>query len=239
MAIKSKQQTKSIDNILGLKYTEFIHVEPKRYKFQNEKFIESGSEHFPESFYACKYPVTQELYYKVMGHNSSRFKGKYRPVENVSWYDAQEFIKKLNTRDQEETYFKGEYKLPHEHMWEYCARNQSWDSLNNESSDESHFSGSQILSEVGWYDKNSNRMTQPVGMKQPNELGLFDMSGNVWEWMLNDYDTLSIDLKNKESSRGLRGGCWYNGDYFSRVRYRDWNDAAGQSISFGFRLFRY
>lgn len=139
-----------------------------------------------------KYPVTQEQWKTVMGNNPSHFKGDNLPVENVSWKDAQEFIAALNTLTGEE------YRLPTEHEWLVCA-----------TIDGTLYSGSNTLGEVGWYDENSIGKTHPVGLKKPNSLGIYDMSGNVWEWVEDLYNTVKIN-------RVIRGGSSFSGAVFCR-----------------------
>ena len=159
------------------------------------------------SFYIGKFPVTQELWEIVVGKNPSSFKGSRRPVEQVSWDDAQGFIKKLNALT------KRQYRLPTEAEWEYAARGGAL-------SEGYQFAGSDKLKQVGWYDENSNSETHDVGQKYPNELGLYDMSGNVFEWC-NDWcgenyyklchnKGLQENPQGAESaySRVFRGGGW-------------------------------
>lgn len=121
-------------------------------------------------YYIGETEVTQELWSAVMGNNPSNFKGNMqRPVECVSWDDSQAFITKLNELTGET------FCLPTEAQWEYAARggNLSKDFL---------YSGGNNIEEVAWYKDNSNKRTHPVKTKRPNELGIYDMSGNVWEW---------------------------------------------------------
>ena len=120
-------------------------------------------------FFMSKYLVTQELWESVMGDNPSSFKGTDRPVEKVSWNDAQVFVEKLNVQTGKQ------YRLPTEAEWEYAARGgkRSMGFL---------YAGSDKLKEVGWYDANSGNETHPVGQLLGNELGIYDLSGNVWEW---------------------------------------------------------
>ncbi|MCB0839229.1 MAG: formylglycine-generating enzyme family protein [Bacteroidetes bacterium] len=127
-----------------------------------------------DSFYLGKFPVTQALWKLVMGKNPSRFKGEANPVENVSWKDTQVFLQKLNQMTGKT------YRLPTEAEWEFAARG----GIHSEGY---LYAGSDKLKEVGWYEKNSNHQTQPVGQKLGNELGLFDMSGNVYEWCQDWY----------------------------------------------------
>ena len=152
-------------------------------------------------FYIGKYEVTQALWQAVMGNNPSEFKGNDLPVENVSWYDCQDFISKLNAITGRK------FRLPTEAEWEFAARggNKSRGYL---------YSGSNKLSDVAWYNDNSGGKTHKVGTKQPNELGIYDMSGNVWEWCHDwDYEYNSSPQVNPTgatngSYRLDRGGCW-------------------------------
>jgi formylglycine-generating enzyme required for sulfatase activity len=154
--------------------------------------------------------VTQFQWKEIMGENPSNFKGVNLPVEQVSWNDCLEFIKKLN--DLDDGYF---YRLPKELEWEYCAK--SCDSQN--------------LDQIAWYAKNSSAKTQDVAMKAPNELGLYDMLGNVWEWC--------EDLYSKEGSyRVFRGGGWAFDAQYLRSAYRCGSGPAGRGTGVGFRLVR-
>ena len=153
------------------------------------------------SYYICKYEVTQALWRAVMGSNPSNFKGNNLPVENVSWYDCQTFIKRLNS------YTGRNFRLPTEAEWEFAARGGNY-------SRHYKYSGSNYISDVGWYDDNSGNRTHPVGTKQANELGLYDMSGNVWEWCSDWYGSYSFYSQNDPtgpnsgSYRVNRGGGW-------------------------------
>jgi formylglycine-generating enzyme required for sulfatase activity len=175
-------------------------------------------------FFMDKTEVTQAEYRKVMGKNPSKFSGcDDCPVENVSWYDAYEYAKKVGKR------------LPTEAEWEYAARGGS-------KSKGYTYSGSNGIDAVGWYDDNSDDKTHPVAQKQPNELGLYDMSGNVWEWCSDRYGSYSSSPQNNPqgpSSGSYRvrrgGGRYYNGN-FCRVasRYRSYPDL--RYYDRGFRL---
>lgn len=155
-------------------------------------------------FYMGKYPVTQKQWGKVMGNNPSKFKGEDRPVENVSWNDVQEFIKKLG--EKEETY---KYRLPSESEWEYSCR---------AGTQTRYFFGDDEskLNEYAWYEKNSGSETHPVGQKKPNPWGLYDMHGNVWEWVKDrwhdNYEGAPSDGSIWEDRNSpncvLRGGSW-------------------------------
>jgi formylglycine-generating enzyme required for sulfatase activity len=119
-----------------------------------------------KTFYLGRFEVTQAQWQAVMGTNPSRFKGDSRPVERVSWNDAQDFIAKLNARKDGYN-----YRLPTEAEWEYAARAGNTDS------------GLANLGQAAWFADNSGHETHPVGQKAANKWGLYDMQGNVWEWM--------------------------------------------------------
>jgi formylglycine-generating enzyme required for sulfatase activity len=161
-------------------------------------------------FYLGKYEVTQEQWEAVMGANPSYSKGPKKPVENVSWNDCQEFVKKLNERLAGTS---AAVRLPTEAEWEYACRagtTTKYSFGDNESD----------LGDYAWYDGNSNNKTHPVGEKKPNARGLYDMHGNVWEWCRDWYDDKGYeryqrgDLTPPSSgaSRVLRGGSWVNDD---------------------------
>ena len=151
------------------------------------------------SYYKCE--VTQEEWQAVMGSNPSNFKGAKLPVENVSWNDCQEFIRKLNALTGKQ------FRLPTEAEWEYAARGGN-------RSRGYKFAGGNYLSSLAWYADNSNSQTHPVGQKSPNKLGLYDMSGNVWEWCHDWYGAYSSGSQTNPtgpssgSLRVRRGGSW-------------------------------
>ena len=158
-------------------------------------------------YYIGKYEVTQALWQAVMGNNPSEFKGDNLPVENVNWNDCQKFISKLNLITGKT------FRLPTEAEWEYAARGGN-------KSRGYQYSGSNNLSDVAWYYKNSGIKTHAVGTKQANELGIYDMSGNVSEWCQDRYGDYSKSSQTnpKGSTSGalrvLRGGCYsYYSDF--------------------------
>ena len=183
-----------------------------------------------DSYYIAETLVTQELWQAVMGNNPSKFKGDiHRPVETVSWNDCQEFIKKLNRLTGKK------FSLPTEAQWEYAARGGM-------KSKGYKFSGSNNLGVVAWYDGNSGSETHPVAQKQPNELGLYDMTGNVWEWCQDWYRAYSSIAQNNPQGPGsgdyrvLRGDCWRNDSGYCRVSYRNFNNPDCRYYYFGLRL---
>ncbi|MEZ4850175.1 MAG: formylglycine-generating enzyme family protein [Bacteroidia bacterium] len=188
-----------------------------------------------DSFYLGQYPVTQVLWKEVMRSNPSEFKGETNPAENVSWEDAQIFLQKLNKITGKP------YRLPSEAEWEFAARG----GIHSEGY---IYAGSDRLKEVGWYSENGDPQTHPVGQKLGNELGLFDMSGNVFEWCQDWFDENYYQYCadqgvvhnplgfNKWFSRVMRGGNWHINAQSCRVSYRydARPDYSGSDV--GFRL---
>ncbi len=184
-------------------------------------------------FYIGKYEVTQAQWEAIMGGNPSYFKGDNLPVENVSWNDIQEFIQKLNQKTGER------YRLPTEAEWEYAARGGN-------KSRGYKYSGSNDVGTVAWYYENSGRKTHPVGQKQPNELGIYDMSGNVQEWCQDwyNYSGYSSDPQtiptgpSSGSARVIRGGSWSVDAKYTRVSCRGYWRPLNKDRYYGFRLVR-
>ena len=185
-------------------------------------------------FYVGKYPFTQEAWKAITGldQNPSHFKGDSRPAEGVSWQDIQVFLSKLNEITGQS------YRLLSEAEWEYAARG-------GQKSEGYLYSGSNKLKDVGWYGENSYGESKPVGLKYPNELGLYDLSGNVFEWVAdhwhNDYDGIPFDGSarqdlGQESSRIIRGGGWRSSSQSCTVFYRGSNHPARRVSGLGFRL---
>ena len=212
---------------------EMVHVEEGIFMMGSRGFFDVYDKPVHEvklsGYYIGKYEVTQALWESVMGTNPSRFKGADLPVENVSWNDVQEFISKLNAKTGKE------YRLPTEAEWEYAARGGK-KSLGYK------YSGSDDVGTVAWYSGNSDSEMHPVGMKRPNELGIYDMSGNVWEWCSDWYGDYSAGFQSNPkgpssgSARVLRGGSWisYTGD--CRISYRCSSSPGHRSRINGFRL---
>ena len=167
--------------------------------WDNEKPVHQVT--LTNDYYMGKYEVTQALWQVVMGSNPSYFKGDNLPVECVSWDSCQVFINKLNSMTGRK------FRLPTEAEWEYAARGGK-KSLGNQ------YSGSNNISDVAWYDENSENKPHPVGMRQANELGLYDMTGNVWEWCQDRYRSYvkSSQINPTGAVRGawrmFRGGSW-------------------------------
>ena len=180
-------------------------------------------------YYMGKYEVTQALWEAVMGSNPSNFKGDNLPVETVSWNDCLGFISKLNSMTGRK------FRLPTEAEWEYAARG-------GKKSRGYQYSGRSKISNVAWYDGNSGSWTHPVGTKQANELGIFDMTGNVWEWCQDWYGSYSSSSQTNPtgdtsgSFRVSRGGSWFNDAGFCRSSYRFTSTPDGRRFNLGLRL---
>ena len=200
---------------------------------------EQGSDYYSEdlpvhnvtlsSYYIGRFEVTQAQWKAVMGTNQSWFSGDDLPVESVSWDDAQAFVQKLSALTGRT------YCLPTEAQWEYAARGGN-------KSKGYKYSGSNDINEVAWYYYNSGSMTHPVGTKMPNELGLYDMSGNVWEWCSDWYGSYSSGDANNPAGpsagwgRVLRGGGWGDDAQGCRVSFRSGETPGNRHFIYGFRV---
>ena len=181
------------------------------------------------SYYIGETEVTQALWTAVMGNNPSEFKGDNLPVGNVSWKDCQTFIGKLNDLTGKR------FRLPTEAEWEYAARGGN-------RSNHTQYSGGSMIDDVAWYGGNSGSKTHSVKTKKPNELGLYDMSGNVWEWCQDWYGNYGSNAQTNPtgpgsgSSRVNRGGCWFNYEGDCRSSDRFSGSPGSRYFSLGFRL---
>jgi formylglycine-generating enzyme required for sulfatase activity len=187
-----------------------------------------------DDFYIGRHEVTQGQWGEVMGSNPSNFmNGNNFPVERVSWNDVQDFIRKLNNRTGRN------YRLPTEAEWEYAARSgekkETWAGTSDKSE----------LRRYAWYSSNNSRgQTHPVGQKEPNGLGLYDMTGNVWEWCPDWYDESYYKNSPRNNPKGAssgsrhvyRGGSWFDEPRYARASNRYGNTPGHKSSNLGFRL---
>jgi len=211
-----------------------------------DKFNFDGASVTLHDFYIGKKEITQSEWLVVMGNNPSFFKGERYPVEEISWFDAVEFCNKLSIKEGLKEFYSGTgenirenagsdgYRLPTELEWDYAASGGAVDSLNE-------FSGGNNIDEVAVYIKNSNRSTAEVATKKANELGIYDMSGNVFEWCWDWYfpnQALSDQPQNIKSGsyRVIKGGSWL--DYPDNCRFSKRNGTypSNGNSSTGFRI---
>jgi formylglycine-generating enzyme required for sulfatase activity len=189
-----------------------------------------------DDFYIGKYEVTQAQWSAIRGNNPSYSSncGDNCPVEQVSWNDIQEFIRELSQQTGKT------YRLPTEAEWEYAAQSGGKSEKYAGTSSEAE------LGDYAWYDKNSGSKTHPVGQKKPNGLGIYDMTGNVWEWCSDWYDESYYKNSPKDNPQGpsngsarvLRGGSWYGYAWTTQASYRNSVLPYGRYGYLGFRLAR-
>ena len=180
------------------------------------------------SYYIGQTEVTQALWKAVMGKNPSSFKGDNLPVEEVKWDDCQKFITKLNQLTGKT------FRLPTEAEWEFAARG-------GKKSQGYKYSGSNTVGDVAWYKDNSGRKTHEVATKDPNELGIYDMSGNVGEWCQDRYGDYSSSAQTNPTglssgSRVYRGGSWLLNVWNCRSAYRRCSTPGSRYYDLGLRL---
>ena len=232
----------------------FIKVDGGRYDITAEQYFMSDmpvkkSIVSVNDFYIMDFPLEQRDWVKTMLVNPSFFRGDDLPVEQITWYDAIAFCNKKSIEEglkpcyeiydgQIQCDFKGNgYRLPTEAEWEYAARGGRY-------SKNFKYAESDNLDEVAWYAKNSNRMTHPKGQKRENELGLYDMCGNVFEWCWDwygKYDSTYIDNPTgaaKGKKKVVRGNCWVNGITTSDLERRVAREPQVANHHLGVRLVR-
>lgn len=201
------------------------------------------------SFYIGQHQITQKLYKDVMGNNPSNWEGDLLPVNMVSWYDAVAFANALSEREGYEKVYeingedvtcdwtKNGYRLPTEAEWEFAA-------IGGNHSNGHVYAGSDSIDAVAWHRGNSENMTHDVGGKDANELGLFDMSGNVWEWCWDWHEPYASSPQSNPHGpdtgqyRILRGGGWRDTELYLRTAYRGYLLPTNQRKYDGFRLVR-
>jgi formylglycine-generating enzyme required for sulfatase activity len=224
-----KQGGEKFTNSIGM---SFVFIEPGTFMMGSDGESDERPVHYvtlTKGYYMQTTEVTQGQWRKVMGNNPSNFNncGDDCPVEQVSWDDIQEFIKKLDRMEGH-----SRYRLPTEAEWEYACRAGSDTPYANDNS----------LDSMGWYDGNSRSKTHTVAQKQPNNWGLYDMHGNVWEWCQDgygDYSSGSVSDPEGASSgsrRVLRGGSWYHFAQLCRSASRLRFLPGSYGSPYGFRL---
>lgn len=211
---------------------EFVFVPGGCFRMGSEK---GASDEKPvhevcvSDFFIGMYEVTQGQWRRVMGNNPSRFNscGDDCPVEQVGWNDAQEFVRELSNQTGKK------YYLPTEAEWEYACRSGGKDET---------YCGSNTADDVAWYERVLAGKTHPVGQKQPNGLGIYDMSGNVWEWV-QDWSGEYSAMRQQDpsgpatsSTRVRRGGSWHYGARQSQATWRSSGYPDDQALDLGFRI---
>jgi formylglycine-generating enzyme required for sulfatase activity len=233
------QSGKTYTNSIG---TEFIQIPTGSFIMGADKNFEDARDDetpphrvtISQPFYLGKYEVTQGEWVAVMENNPSAFKERSssNPVENVSWNDVQSFIQRLSAKERKK------YRLPTEAEWEYAARagTKSTYSFGNDAR--------QLGQYAWWYDGKSGRQTHPAGQKQPNPWGLYDMHGNVWEWVNDWYNDSYYSRRPSTDPAGpsegnfrvLRGGSWSNSAWGLRSASRNYYSPDSRNVISGFRL---
>ncbi|MDR3221637.1 MAG: formylglycine-generating enzyme family protein [Candidatus Accumulibacter sp.] len=234
--VGNAQTGKTYTNSIGM---EFIQIPAGSFMMGTDENVEEADDNeipqhrvtLSQSFYLGKYEVTQAQWEAVMGSNPSKFKGRSNPVEMVSWDDVQTFIKRLNAKE-----VTSKYRLPTEAEWEYAAR---------AGTTSAYSFGDNAASAGKQYAVYGNSWrTQPVGEKEPNPWGLYDMHGNVYEWVQDWYSRkyyasgLSTDPKGPLEGRRrvLRGGSWFSSAKELRSAFRHYYTPGSRSGYNGFRL---
>lgn len=248
------ENTEAIKSTLESELGLFIMVSAGEFMMGGDRFEFERPPHvvkLSKSFEIGKYEVTQSQWQMVMGSNPSHFQGDNLPVENVSWNDVQVFLKKINQKNKEY-----QYRLPTEAEWEYSCRagtkedysgdlnSMAW-YINNSGKtyvDVDNLSNDDYLKTI----KNNNCRTHEVGSKSPNDWGIHDMHGNVWEWCQDGYEAnyykhnVKTDPLGPKSGSGkvVRGGSWYNKAVSCRSPLRNFFPVKIRRDDVGFRLVR-
>lgn len=221
-------QKKAIEYLLN----NMIYIKGGTYIMGNSKFSADPNEvserkEVVKDFKLCKYEVSQILWKTIMGTNPSNVIAENFPVQNISWNDCMNFIKKLNSLSNLK------FRLPTESEWEFAAKGGNL-------SNGYKYSGSDSICNVAWISDNSYGIIHEIGSKLPNELGLYDMSGNVWEWTSNKEKENFIDryitTYNPNSRFIFRGGSFCDGENCARISYRNSTIPDHRTPSLGFRI---
>jgi formylglycine-generating enzyme required for sulfatase activity len=216
---------------------EFVLIHPGFYRMGGDRHRNEMPYHLviiSAPFYLGKYQVFQSQWEMVMENNPSRSKGRDNPVESVSWNDVQDYIRRINNKT-----CKDVYRLPTEAEWEYACR----------AGMPSHYSFGDdpgYLDDYAWYGRNSKGKPHPIGQKNPNLWGLYDMHGNIWEWTQDWYDKEYYGKSPENDpvgpssgvTRVLRGGSWHTSARGLRSSCRNWARPDYRNCDIGFRLVR-
>ena len=218
----------------------------------------------------CKYPVTKKMWLDIMGEISLETERNNEPAENITWWKALEFCNKLSEKYSLEPVYdlskskqglltikelKGKtvnpkmanfkntegFRLPTEIEWEWFSKGGQV--AIEQGTFDYKYSGSDNIDEVAWYIENSNHLIQDVGLKKPNQLGLFDCSGNVWEWCYDSEEwenkkSINFNFDPSSAYRRLRGGAWLHNAESCTTLYRCFEVATYTVLSTGFRIVR-
>lgn len=237
--------SKPIPKIIGKSYTvsigmlqlEMVRIEGGKLEIgaTSEQTVYAETNEHPSheillpTFYISKFPITQNIWEYVMGYNKSHFRhkgdssfGNY-PAEHLTYDEAQEFVKRLSNLTNIP------FSIPAEEEWEYAARG-------GQKSKGYIYSGSDDIEDVAWYHDNSGRTTHPVGQKLPNELGLYDMSGNVWEWTETPAHSYGLHASSGGNVYIRRGGSWCHEAKNCRVSRRYPSDHSKKTSGLGLRV---
>lgn len=233
---------------------EFVFIEVQKHKLKgiSGDFFFNKREPLgvERSFFLCAFPCSQEFWEFTIKGNTDEIplqpsKNKYptRPVENISWLLVKQFLALLNYLWLTPDYYtlkeniqkpKGRFDLPLEMQWEFAARGGMEEQRYL-------FAGSNHLDDVGWYNNNANIQTMPIGLKQPNSMGLYDMSGNVWEWCRNEYNKMGSDveysLSVSDAYKAIRGGSSMSKSRNCTVFHSNGHHPTSYFNDVGFRLF--
>ena len=228
----------------GAESIQLIEVEPGEFMMGEDNGSSDELRHLvklTQKFWIGRHEITQKQWKAVMENNPSNFKNDDNPVEGITWNEAMKFCEKLNVMAAEAIPEGYKVSLPTEAQWEFAARG-------GKRTKYYPYSGSDVIDDVAWHSENSNVRTQPVGMKYPNELGLYDMTGNVWEWCL-DYcewenkvltDTYRDGIVDPLSTKGelhiIRGGGWLSSPKNCRISNRLCCDTNFKIYNLGLRI---
>ncbi len=239
VAEETEADDSTFTNSIGMQFVkipagDFLMGAPEEEEYSDKEERPVHQVTISDEFYIGVYEVTQEQWAEVMGDDPSYFSGTDDlPVEKVSWNDVNNFVDELNEMENTDT-----YRLPTEAEWEYAAR---------AGTDTAFFFGDDInmLADHGWYDDNSEDMTRPVGMKIANPWGLYDVHGNVAEWVLDEYHSNYQKAPSDGSEwtdgvdrRVFRGGSWKNAEVNCRSASRDSIGDGSRTNYIGFRLVK-